>query len=67
MTIDERESLGVTHLQYAEDTLIFCGAEEEPLRHLRVILVLFEGIFGLHINWRKSSFIPLMKLQTCRH
>ena len=53
------ESLEVTHLQYADDTLIFCGAEEEQLRYLRVILVLFEGISGLHINWEKSHIYPI--------
>ncbi|XP_059284834.1 uncharacterized protein LOC132038129 [Lycium ferocissimum] len=36
-----RESLEMTHLQYADDTLILC--EEEQLKILRVILVLFEG------------------------
>ncbi|XP_060190805.1 secreted RxLR effector protein 78-like [Lycium barbarum] len=53
------ESLEVTHLQYADDTLIFCDAEEERLRFLRMILVLFEGIYGLHINWRKSFLYPI--------
>ncbi|WMV13963.1 hypothetical protein MTR67_007348 [Solanum verrucosum] len=38
------ERLEVTHLQYADDTLIFCDAEEEQLKYLRVILVLFEGV-----------------------
>lgn len=49
----------VTHLQYADDTLIFCGAEEDQLKYLRVILVLFEGVSGLHINWRKSFMYPI--------
>ncbi|WMV39938.1 hypothetical protein MTR67_033323 [Solanum verrucosum] len=53
------ERLEVTHLQYADDTLIFCDAEEEQLKYLRVILVLFEGISGLHINWRKSMMYPI--------
>ncbi|KAG5615003.1 hypothetical protein H5410_014827 [Solanum commersonii] len=33
--------------------------EEEQLRYLRVILVLFEGISGLHINWSKSFLYPI--------
>uniref|UniRef100_A0A0V0GP66 Putative ovule protein n=1 Tax=Solanum chacoense TaxID=4108 RepID=A0A0V0GP66_SOLCH len=37
------DSLEVTHLQYADDTLTFCDAEEDQLKHLRLILVLFEG------------------------
>ncbi|KAG5599514.1 hypothetical protein H5410_030884 [Solanum commersonii] len=44
---------------YADDTLIFCGTEKDQLKHLRVILVLFEGILGLRINWRKSSLYPI--------
>ncbi|XP_075095148.1 uncharacterized protein LOC142173454 [Nicotiana tabacum] len=43
-------SLEITYLQYADDTLIFCDAEKEQLRFLRVILVLFEGISRLHVN-----------------
>lgn len=38
--------------------------EEGQLKTLRVILVLFEGISGLHINWR-NSFL-LMKCKTWR-
>lgn len=49
----------ITHLQYADDTLIFCDAEVEQLRVLRIILVLLEVISGLHINWRKSHLFPI--------
>lgn len=35
------QRLEVTHLQYADDTLIFCDAEESQLKILRVILILF--------------------------
>lgn len=49
----------VTHLQYANDTLIFSDAEEKQLKILRVILILFEAISGLHINWRKSHIFPI--------
>ncbi|WMV41831.1 hypothetical protein MTR67_035216 [Solanum verrucosum] len=53
------DSLEVTHLQYADDTLIFCDADRNQLRHLRIILVLFEGISGLHINWGKIFLYPI--------
>ncbi|XP_075087758.1 putative mitochondrial protein AtMg01250 [Nicotiana tabacum] len=55
----KNNSLEITHLQYADDTLIFCDAEKEQLRFLRVILVLFEGISGLHVNWKKSHLYPI--------
>lgn len=51
--------LEVTYLQYkyADDTLIFCDAEEEKLRFLRVILVLFEvSLDFTSIGGRAFSF-----------
>jgi len=59
VSTNNERSLEVTHLQYADDTLIFCDADEEQLRYLRVILVLFEGMSGLHINWGKSHLYPI--------
>ena len=47
----ELSSLEVTHLQYADDTLVFCGAEKKQILILRVIFVIFEALSGLHINW----------------
>jgi len=38
---------------------VFCGAEKEQLKHLRVIFILFEAISGLHINWGKSFVYPV--------
>ncbi|WMV12148.1 hypothetical protein MTR67_005533 [Solanum verrucosum] len=61
---ENTESLEVTHLQYADDTLIFCGAEVDQLKYLRVILVLFEGVSGLHINWIKSSMYTINEVNS---
>ncbi|WMV19021.1 hypothetical protein MTR67_012406 [Solanum verrucosum] len=47
VSTNNERSLEVTHLQYADDTLIFCDADEEQLRSLRVILVLFEVLDAL--------------------
>ncbi|XP_019246460.1 PREDICTED: uncharacterized protein LOC109226112 [Nicotiana attenuata] len=52
-------NLEITHLQYADDTLVFCDADREQLRMMRVIFVLFEAISGLHINWSKSQLYPV--------
>lgn len=45
-----RESLEITHLQYADDALIFCDADKDHLKILRLTLVTFEVISGLHVN-----------------
>lgn len=59
MPVSSGDSLEVTHLQYADDSLIFCEADEEPLRYLRVILVLVEGITALHTNGGKNRVFPI--------
>lgn len=38
------QRIEVMHLFYANDTLILCGAEENQLRNLRVILLIFEAV-----------------------
>ena len=47
-------NIEVTHLQYVDNTLIFCDAEGGQVLILRSILLLFEGFSGLHISGRKS-------------
>ncbi|XP_049394869.1 uncharacterized protein LOC125859208 [Solanum stenotomum] len=54
--------LEITHLQYADDTLVFCDANKNQLKILRVIFVIFEAISGLHINWNKSFLYPVKSL-----
>ena len=41
---DGNAKVEVTHLQYADDTLIFCDAEEKQLKILRVILILLKQL-----------------------
>ncbi|KAF3645754.1 putative COP9 signalosome complex subunit 4-like [Capsicum annuum] len=52
-------NLEITHLQYADDTLVFCEAEKDQMLFLRVIFIIFEVVFGLHINWGKSFIYPI--------
>jgi hypothetical protein len=55
----ESETLVVNHLLFAEDTLIFCGAQEEQFRHLRCIFLCFEAASGLRINLGISEVVPI--------
>ncbi|WMV49343.1 hypothetical protein MTR67_042728 [Solanum verrucosum] len=52
-------NIEITHLQYADDTLVFCGATGEKMLILRVIFNIFEAVSGLHINWGKSFIYPV--------
>jgi hypothetical protein len=55
----DSEALVVNHLLFADDTLIFCGAQEEQIRHLRCIFLCFEAAFGLRINIGKSEIVHI--------
>ncbi|XP_049354731.1 uncharacterized protein LOC125819316 [Solanum verrucosum] len=52
-------NMEITHLLYADDSLVFCGVEVSQIRHLRAILTIFEAISGLHVNWQKSCLFPV--------
>ncbi|PHU09599.1 hypothetical protein BC332_21459 [Capsicum chinense] len=43
------------HLLYADDTVIFSEDKEEHIKNIRILLVVFEAVSGLVVNWKKSS------------
>ena len=51
--------LMVTHLLFADDTLIFCNASVGQVEYLQEILASFEAVSRLHINLAKSKLVPL--------
>lgn len=46
--------LNISHLQFADDTVMFCEAEESEILAIKRILRCFEVISGLRINFAKS-------------
>jgi len=46
---------GVSHIQYADDTVIMIEATEQSIRNLKLILYCFEWLTGLKINYHKSE------------
>jgi len=59
----DSEALVVNHLLFVDDTLIFCGAQEEQIRHLRCIFLSFEAASGLRINLGKSGIVPIGEVE----
>ena len=55
----EGRSLEVSHLLFADDTLIFCDADLDRVLFLHMILIWFEAAFGLKINLGKSELVPI--------
>ncbi|RVW97689.1 Transposon TX1 uncharacterized 149 kDa protein [Vitis vinifera] len=52
-------ALNISHLFFADDTIIFCEANKEHLSHLSWVLFWFEAASGLKINLSKSEIIPV--------
>jgi hypothetical protein len=52
-------ALHISHLLFADDTLIFCEANPEHLRYLRALFLCFEVVSGLKINLTKSELVPV--------
>jgi hypothetical protein len=59
----DSDALVVNHLLFADDTLIFCGAQEEQIRHLQCIFLCFEVALGLMINLGKSEIVPIGEIE----
>jgi hypothetical protein len=50
---------GLLALQYADDTLLFSSCDRSALKNMKIVLMLFESISGMRINFNKSEFIPM--------
>ncbi|KAK1669324.1 hypothetical protein QYE76_057483 [Lolium multiflorum] len=50
---------GVSHLQYADDTLILIQNSDEDIANLKFLLMCFEDMSGLKINYHKSEVIVM--------
>ncbi|RVW86930.1 hypothetical protein CK203_043508 [Vitis vinifera] len=58
-----RLEMEVSHLLFADDTIIFCEAKKEYLTSLSWILAWFEAASGLRINLAKSELIPIGEVE----
>ena len=57
----------VSHLLFADDTLIFWRPCESDLGFLRWVLLLFEGMSGLRVNLSKCSLILIGEIPNIYH
>jgi len=54
-----QDAMMVSHLLFADDTLIFCDPIVDQIRDLRCLLLCFEAASGLRINFSKSEMVPV--------
>ena len=52
-------SLKVSHMLFADNTLVFCRATRDQLQHLKGVLLCFEAVSGLRINLGKFEIVPV--------
>lgn len=52
----------VSHLQFADDTMIFCDADVRQLGFLKCILNCFETVSNLKVNLAKSELFQVGKI-----
>ena len=57
--VKREDHLLVTHLLFADDTLIFCGVDLDQVLFLHMILIWFEAVSRLKINLGKSELVPV--------
>jgi hypothetical protein len=50
---------GVISLQYVDDTLLFLKHDYQDACHLKWLLVCFEQLSGVKINYNKSDMVPI--------
>nr|CCA65974.1 hypothetical protein [Beta vulgaris subsp. vulgaris] len=54
-----RDGPMISHLQYADDTLVFSDTSTDSLKSIKSTLILFQLVSGLQVNFHKSSLIGL--------
>ena len=50
---------GLTHLQYADDTIMMVEGSDEGIQNLKFLLLCFQEMSGLTINFAKSEVMVL--------
>jgi hypothetical protein len=50
---------GLTHLQYADDTVLLCPGDTKSITNLKYLLYCFEWLSSLKINYHKSEMVHL--------
>ena len=56
-------SLTISHLLFADDTLIMCGAKPDQLWYLRSVFIWFQVVSRVKINLSKLELVPVDSVQ----
>jgi hypothetical protein len=51
--------VSISHLLFANDSILFCDADPQQMMYIRLVLTYFEVVIGLRVNMSKSEMIPV--------
>lgn len=54
-----RKGTTFTHLQFADDTLLFINGDDTSISSVKRVLLIFQHLSGLRINFSKSELLAL--------
>ena len=54
-----RNEIMLSHLQYADDTILFCPPDLNYLINIKKALILFDLASGLHVNFHKTALMGI--------
>ena len=57
----------VSHLLFADDTILFCDASREQILSIRLVLTCFQAFTGLKVNAGKSEIVPIGEVRKIQH
>jgi hypothetical protein len=63
-SIGEGSSAAISHLQFADDTLLMGVKSWANIQALRAVLFLFEAVSGLKLNFHKSMLVGVNVAET---
>ena len=52
-------SIRISHLLFADDTILFCDASRERILSIRLVLTCFQAFTRLKVNVGKSEIVPI--------
>ena len=55
-------SIRISHLLFADDTILFCDASREQFLSIRLALTCFQAFTGLKVNVGKSEIVPIREV-----
>ncbi len=51
--------VSISHLLFADDSILFCDADPQQMMYIRLVLTYFEAVTRLQVNMSKSEMVSV--------